>query len=187
MTSQFELLSTPIAGLHVLQRKPLIDTRGYLQRLFDAEALTVCGWQQAIAQVNHTMTLRRGSVRGMHLQLAPHAEMKLISCLRGEVWDVALDLRRNSPTFLQWHAQLLSADNKCSYVIPAGVAHGFQTMCDEVEMLYCHSAQYAPACEMGVNPVDPRLAIAWPLAITEMSDKDRQWRMLGGDFKGVEV
>lgn len=187
MTSRFDQLSTPIQGLMVLQRKPLADARGYLQRLFDADALAACGWHQAVAQVNHTLTLRRGSVRGMHVQRAPQAEMKLISCLRGAVWDVALDLRQNSPTFLQWHAQLLSAENHCAYLIPAGVAHGFQTMCDEVEMLYCHSAPYAPSCELGVNPLDARVAISWPLPVTEISDKDQQWPMLDGEFEGVIV
>ncbi|MFZ6846392.1 dTDP-4-dehydrorhamnose 3,5-epimerase family protein [Undibacterium sp. RuTC16W] len=187
MTLRFDLLSTPLAGLHLLQRKPLTDARGYLQRLFDAEELLACGWTQAIAQVNHTQTLHCGSVRGLHLQLPPQSEMKLITCLRGEVWDVAVDLRKKSPTFLHWHASLLSAENKRSYLIPAGFAHGFQALTDEVEMMYCHSAPYAPSCEMGLNPLDQALAITWPLAITEMSDKDRHWPMLESQFEGVSV
>lgn len=187
MTQRFDLIPQLLAGLHLLQRKPLADARGYLQRLFCAEELAGLGWTQPVAQVNHTYTLRKGSVRGLHLQLPPHAEMKLISCLRGEVWDVAVDLRKNSPTFLQWHAEILSAENQRSYLIPAGFAHGFQTLSDEVEMLYCHSQPYVPSCEMGLHVLDDSLAIKWPFAITEMSDKDRQWTRLDGSFQGVTV
>lgn len=163
------------------------DARGYLQRLFCSNELTEFGWTHAIAQINHTLTRRRGSVRGLHLQLPPHAEMKLITCLRGEVWDVAVDLRQHSDTFLQWHAVHLSADNQRSYLIPAGFAHGFQTLSDDVEMLYCHSAPYAPTCEMGVHALDERLAISWPLPIADMSDKDTNWVRLRPDFQGVSL
>lgn len=187
MTSQFHSSSTPIKGVHLVQRQAIHDARGYFQRLFDAEALLALGWCQPVAQVNHTFTQHAGSVRGMHLQRSPYTEIKLISCLRGEVWDVALDLRQNSPTFLHWHAQRLSAENQSALLIPAGVAHGFQTMCDDVEMLYCHSTAYVPSAELGVHPLDQAIKIEWPLAITEMSDKDRQWPMLSHDFNGVLV
>lgn len=187
MMQRFDALPTPMAGLHLLQRKPLSDARGFFQRLFCAEELAEFGWTEAVAQVNHTLTLSKGSVRGLHLQLAPHAEMKLITCLRGAVWDVALDVRKDSATFLQWHAEILSAENQRSYLIPPGFAHGFQTLCDDVEMLYCHSQPYAPSGERGLNVLDGRLAITWPLAIAGMSDKDRQWPMLDAGFEGVNV
>jgi len=111
-------------------------------------------------------------VRGLHYQKPPHAEAKLVSCIRGEVWDLVLDLRHGSATFLHWHAQRLSADNACALLIPQGFAHGFQALTDDAELLYCHSAAYAPECEAGLNPSDPRLAIAWPLPIADLSPRD---------------
>ncbi len=186
-SSRFECLATPIQGLHLLQRKPLGDKRGYFQRMFCADDLSDLGWQDSIAQINHTYTALRGSVRGMHSQLPPHTEMKLISCMKGEVWDVAVDLRADSPTFLTWHGVLLSSENQQSLLIPPGFAHGFQTLTDDVEMLYCHSKAYMPTSEWGCNPFDPRLAIRWPLPVTEISDKDRYCSMLSKDYQGIIV
>lgn len=187
ISGRFEFFTTPIRDLHLLQRKPLGDKRGYLQRLFCSDDLKELGWLEPIAQINHTYTALKGSVRGLHLQLSPNAEMKLISCMKGEVWDVAVDLRAGSSSFLCWHAVLLSQENHRSLLIPPGFAHGFQTMSDEVEMLYCHSKPYAPDCEMGVNPFDPRLAINWPLTLTEISEKDQAWPMLNTGFQGVFI
>lgn len=187
MTRRFNLLATPLPDLHVFQRQHLGDARGYLQRLFCADELASFGWTQAVAQINHTFTIKKGSVRGIHLQMQPHSETKLITCLRGEVWDVAVDLRADSLTFLQWHAELLSADNQRSYLIPPGFGHGFQTLTDEVEMVYCHSQSYIPASEMSINPFDANIGVTWPLIVTEMSDKDRNTAMLTKDFMGVEV
>jgi dTDP-4-dehydrorhamnose 3,5-epimerase len=113
--------------------------------------------------------------------------MKLVSCLRGEVWDVAVDLREGSPTFLQWHAERLSADNGVALLIPEGFAHGFQTLGDDVEMLYCHSAAYTSAAEGGLHPQDPRLGIAWPVAVTELSARDAGHPAITEEFKGVRV
>ena len=109
--SRLQIEDTPLAGLKRVRRARLGDARGFLARLFCADELRAAGWSAPLAQVNHTRTLQRGSVRGLHFQRAPHAEKKLVQCLRGEVWDVALDLRRGSPTFLQWHAETLSGEN----------------------------------------------------------------------------
>jgi dTDP-4-dehydrorhamnose 3,5-epimerase len=187
MTQRFDIVETELAGLRVIKRQTIGDARGYLQRLFCAEELTAAGWLAPVAQVNHTYTKRAGSVRGLHLQLPPFAEMKLITCMRGEVWDVAVDLRANSATFLKWHAVHLSAENKTSYLIPTGFAHGFQTLSDEVEMLYCHSQAYTPASEMGLNVLDNKLNVSWPIAITDMSEKDKNWPMLDDTFQGINV
>jgi dTDP-4-dehydrorhamnose 3,5-epimerase len=170
--SRFEIVDTPLAGLKLVRRQRLGDSRGFLSRLFCAEGLAAAGWSGPIAQINHTFTSRQGTVRGMHYQRPPHAEAKLVSCLRGEVWDVAVDLRAGSPTFLRWHAERLSADNGCALLIPQGFAHGFQTLSDDVELLYCHSAAYAAQAEAGLHPQDERMAIAWPLPITELSARD---------------
>jgi len=121
----------------------------------------------------------------MHFQRPPHAEIKLVNCLRGEVWDVAVDLRAGSPTFLRWHAERLSADNGCALLIPRGFAHGFQTLSDDVELLYCHSAAYAAQSEGGMHPQDERLGIAWPMPLTELSARDAGHARITETFTGI--
>lgn len=170
--SRFNLHSTPIAGLVAVDRLPLGDARGFLERLFCADDLAAVGWTGPIAQINHTFTAEPGTVRGLHYQRAPHAEIKLVSCLQGSVWDVAVDLRPGSPTYLQWHAEELSAHNHRALLIPPGCAHGFQTLTADVQMLYCHSQAYAPHSEGGLHPQDPRLGIAWPLPVHGLSPRD---------------
>lgn len=163
---------TPFSGLKRIQRQRLGDDRGFLSRLFCAQELEAVGWEKPLAQINHTHTARRGTVRGMHLQLPPHAEMKLVACLRGEIWDVVVDLRRNSATYLQWHAERLASDNDCALLIPEGFAHGFQALSDDVELLYCHSAAFAPEAECGLHVSDQRIGIAWPLPVQGLSARD---------------
>ena len=185
--TRFVITDTPLAGLRRIERLPLGDARGFLARLFCAEELAAAGWHQPIAQINHTHTEAAGTVRGLHYQLPPHAEMKLVSCLRGVVWDVAVDLRAGSPTFLQWHAELLSAENHRALLIPEGFAHGFQTQTNDVEMLYCHSNFYAPDHEAGLHPADPRLAVAWPLPVLGLSPRDAGRPMIDAQFEGVRL
>lgn len=184
MSTRFDLLDTPLSGLRILQRKPIGDGRGYLERLFCAEELLALVPGKHLAQINHTLTANRGTVRGLHFQRPPHAETKFVSCLRGEVFDVAVDLRHNSPTFLRWHAEVLSADNHKTLVIPEGFAHGFQTLTDDCEMLYFHTAAYQAEAEGGLNAQDFRLAIKWPLGVTILSDRDRSHPMLTNEFEG---
>ncbi|UAN03408.1 dTDP-4-dehydrorhamnose 3,5-epimerase family protein [Achromobacter mucicolens] len=181
------VLDTPISGLKVVQRHPRGDTRGFLARLFDASDLAACGWTGPVAQVNHTYTAQAGTLRGMHYQLPPFAEMKLVSCIRGVVWDVAIDLRQGSPTFLQWHAERLSADNGRALLIPKGFAHGFQTLSDDVEMLYCHSAPYAPQAEAGLHFQEARVGISWPAPPTLVSERDQQHPRLDAAYSGVAL
>lgn len=185
MTTRFEILSTDIGDLQVLQRKLVGDSRGYLERMFCAEELNGVLSGRQIVQVNHTLTAKRGTVRGLHYQHPPYAETKFVSCLRGEVFDVAVDLRNNSPTLLHWHAEVLSADNHKTFVIPAGFAHGFQALTDDCEMLYFHTAAYRPGAEGGLNAQDPRLAIQWPLPVAGLSPRDAEHPLLGDDFTGV--
>lgn len=190
--SRFTVHDLPLAGLKLpglklVERQRLGDHRGFLSRLFCAEELAEAGWSKPIAQINHTMTARKGTVRGLHFQHPPHAEMKLVSCIRGEVWDVAVDLRADSPSFLAWHAEILSAENGKALLIPEGFAHGFQALTADAELLYCHSAAYAPEAEGGLSPVDPALAIAWPLEISEMSERDLAHPLIGTGFVGVRL
>jgi dTDP-4-dehydrorhamnose 3,5-epimerase len=183
--SQFTVSDLPLAGLKLIVRQHLGDSRGFLSRLFCAEELAAAGWRKPIAQINHTHTARRGTVRGMHLQHPPHAEMKLVSCIRGEVWDVALDVRAESPTFLQWHAQCLSAENGLALLIPEGFAHGFQALTADVELLYCHSAAHNANAEVGLNPHDARLGINWPLPVNELSARDAGHALITAGFGGI--
>lgn len=181
--SIFTISDLPLAGLKLVARQQFDDNRGFFSRIFCMDELAQAGWEKPIAQINHTYTARRGMVRGLHYQRPPCEEMKCIICIRGKVWDVALDIRAGSPTFLDWHAEYLSAERHTGILIPEGFAHGFQTLTDDVEMLYCHSAPYSSDAEAGLNAQDPRLAIAWPLTISHMSVKDSNQPMLAESFR----
>lgn len=185
--SHFSITPTALAGLVRLDRQLLGDARGFLTRLFCAEELAAAGWDGPVAQANHTATAQQGTVRGMHFQHPPHAEVKLVTCVRGAVWDVAVDLRAGSPTFLQWHAEELSAENHRSLLIPKGFAHGFQTLTDDCELIYLHSTPYAPTFEAGLRADDPLLAIAWPLPIAQRSARDTQHPLLQAPWKGLTL
>jgi dTDP-4-dehydrorhamnose 3,5-epimerase len=182
---RFYFHPTPLEGLLVIQLKPIEDPRGFLRRFFCAEAFQKVGLRSPIAQINHTRTLNRGTVRGLHFQHPPDAECKIVSCLFGEVFDVAVDIRKGSPTFLKWHAEILSAHNHRSLLIPEGFAHGFQTLTENCEMLYLHSTPFRPLAEGALHVVDPKIGIAWPLAVTELSEKDRAHPFIGPDFEGI--
>lgn len=184
--NRFTVIDLPLPGLKRVERRRLGDARGFLSRLFCAQELAGAGWTEPVAQVNQTVTERCGTVRGMHFQHPPHAETKLVSCLRGAIWDVAVDLRAGSPTFLKWHAEELSAANGRALLIPKGFAHGFQTLVDDCELLYLHSEPYLATAEGGVNPRDPALAIAWPLGIAELSQRDAGHPLLAEDFTGLK-
>jgi|SRR5437867_9387534 len=185
MSPHFGIHPTPLPHVKLIERTRLVDSRGYLERLFCMNDLAEAGWKKPIAQINHTYTARRGILRGLHFQYPPHAEMKLVMCVKGEVFDVAVDLRAGSPAFLRFHAELLSEHNAKALLIPEGVAHGFQTLADHVEMLYLHSAPYVEEAEGGIYPLDPRLAISWPLEISEMSARDAKHPKLDAHFGGV--
>jgi dTDP-4-dehydrorhamnose 3,5-epimerase len=185
--SRFVLYPTPINGLQVIERQPICDARGYLERLFCQETLTSFLQGKTICQINRTLTQNRGTVRGLHFQYPPHAETKIVTCIKGQVWDVAVDLRKGSSTFLQHHAVLLSEDNHQSYLIPEGFAHGFQTLSPDCEMLYFHTADYKAEAEGPLNACDPRLAINWPEPITERSERDANHAMLTDDFYGIDL
>jgi dTDP-4-dehydrorhamnose 3,5-epimerase len=185
MSTRFTFHPTPLAGLIVIERHPIADERGLFERLFCIDELAAMNIQMPILQANRSVTAGKGTVRGMHFQYPPHAESKLITCLAGRVFDVAVDLRRGSSTFLRWHAEELSNDNHKSILIPAGFAHGLQTLEAGCELLYFHSVAYAAAAEGGIQPTDPRLGIAWPLPIADMSVRDRSHPALTGGFDGI--
>lgn len=185
--SRFEFIRTPLEGVTLVERKPVGDERGYLARLFCAGEFASLGLKRPICQINHTLTRRAGTLRGMHFQFPPSAETKIVACLKGEVFDVALDLRRGSKTFLNWHGERLSASNGRSLLIPEGFAHGFQALTDDCELLYLHTAPYRREAEGALNCVDPGLAIRWPLPVGELSDRDRSHPFIDAGFAGIEL
>jgi dTDP-4-dehydrorhamnose 3,5-epimerase len=187
MTGRFDISTVGIAGVSVVQRKPIGDERGYLERMFCLHELQSLIGDQRIVQINTTLTVKRGTVRGMHFQKQPHAEIKFVSCLRGAVFDVAVDVRQGSTTFLRWHGEVLSAQNRRTLVLPAGVAHGFQAMTEDCELIYFHTAAFDPVSEGGLHPQDPMLAIQWPEPITELSLRDSSHPPLAADFAGLIV
>jgi dTDP-4-dehydrorhamnose 3,5-epimerase len=185
MGTSLKIESTPIEGLVIAKSQPRSDHRGALMRCFCDDELSQVIGDRKVVQVNHSRTVQTGAIRGMHFQHSPYAEMKMVRCLKGRVWDVAVDLRCGSPTFLKWHATELTADNHQMFVIPEGFAHGFQVMEANSELLYLHTAHYHPSSEGGLRFDDPRLSIAWPLQPTDLSDRDRQHSFLTDSFLGL--
>lgn len=185
--SRLLVTALPLAGLQLVERARVGDSRGFFSRLFSAEELSVAGWRKSIVQINHSYTAKSGTVRGLHFQHAPHAEMKLVSCIRGAIWDVAVDLRAGSPTLLRWHAEELSAENCKALMIPEGFGHGFQALTDDCELVYLHSAAYTPESEGAVRHDDPRIAIPWPRPVTELSARDQAHPLLSPTFTGLPI
>lgn len=186
-TSRFDFHLTPLAGLFVVQRKRIADQRGFFCRFFCAEEFQEAGLKKPIAQINHTFTRNKGAVRGLHFQYPPYAEFKIVSCLRGEVLDVAVDIRKGSPTFLHWHGEILSASNQKSLLIPEGFAHGFQTLVEDCELIYLHSVPFYEHSEGAINIADQKIGIIWPIPITDISGRDLHHPFITDKFKGVEV
>ncbi len=185
--NRFDFHPTPLAGLSVVQRKPLDDQRGFFCRFFCAEEFQGYGFKKPLAQINHTHTVKKGAVRGLHFQYPPHAEFKIISCLRGEVYDIAVDIRKGSPTFLQWHGEIISASNLKSLLIPEGFAHGFQTLVEDCELIYLHSVPFNDHSEGAINIADPKIGVVWPMPITDISDRDLRHPFITEKFQAVEI
>ena len=178
---------TQLDGLVVATCSLRQDPRGSFARLFCEEELKTVFGDRKIVQINQSRTAAVGAVRGLHYQYPPFAEMKLVRCLRGRVWDVAVDLRRQSPTFLKWHAVELSPASNNLMIVPEGFAHGFQVLESDSELLYLHTSAYTPNSEGGLHCEDPGLAISWPLAISELSERDRLHLPLTTSFDGIAL
>jgi dTDP-4-dehydrorhamnose 3,5-epimerase len=178
---------TSLAGVVVVESQSFSDPRGFLMRLFCEKELSVFWGERKVVQINQSRTKSVGAVRGMHFQHPPYAEMKLVRCLRGKVWDVAVDLRGGSPTFLKWHAEELTPGNAKMMVIPEGCAHGFQVLEENSELLYLHTASYTPLAEGGVSYGDPKLDIRWPLPVNDLSLRDLAHAPITPDFSGIVV
>ena len=179
--------SIGIAGAMVVEGQAHTDHRGAFSRLFCERELAEVISDRHVVQINHSRTNTVGAVRGMHFQHPPHAEMKMVRCVRGRVWDVLVDLRAGSPTFLHWHAEELSPDTSRMLVIPEGCAHGFQVLEADSELLYLHTAFYTPPSEGALRYDDPLLAIPWPLPVTDLSERDKTHALLSNNFIGLDV
>jgi dTDP-4-dehydrorhamnose 3,5-epimerase len=170
-----KFLPTPLAGAYLIELEPRGDERGFFARVFCEREFAAAGLESGYVQVNNSLTAQRGTLRGMHYQLPPAAEVKLVRCIAGALHDVIVDLRPDSPTCGRWFGADLTAENRRMMYVPRGFAHGFLTLTDDVEALYLVSAFYAPEEERGVRFDDPRFAIDWPIAPSELSTKDRAW------------
>jgi dTDP-4-dehydrorhamnose 3,5-epimerase len=175
--------ATPLAGLWEIETTPHGDSRGRFTRIFCADELAGISAPLRFVQTNLSRTERCGTVRGLHFQRAPALESKLIRCLRGRVFDVAVDLRAGSASFGRWFGLELSQDNERQIFIPGGFAHGFQTLSDDAELLYQHTAPHSPDCEGGLLFSDPALAIDWPLPVTLVSARDNGLARLDRHFE----
>lgn len=185
MSKRFSFHLTSLEGLWVAERKAIQDQRGSFSRMFCADDFSDIGWNESIIQINQSTNRVKGTVRGLHYQHPPHTEMRIVYCMRGEVFDVAVDLRHNSDTFLCWHGEIISATNKRCMVIPAGYAHGFQTLDNECELIYLHTGRYNPETETGINILDPTIHIKWPLPVCCLSERDKKNPYIDDEYQGV--
>ena len=178
---------TEIKGLIVIEVVPFQDHRGKFYRVYCKNELKNIGYNKELVQINQSLTKKKGTIRGMHFQYPPKAETKIIKCLKGSIFDVVVDLRYKSTTFLYWHSETLTADNMKMLYIPEGFAHGFQTLEDNSELLYFHTESYSPDYESGIKYNDPKIGIKWPLEIADISVRDRGFKLLDNNFKGLNL
>ncbi len=178
---------TILKGSYIISLEPRMDSRGSFSRTFCKEEFSQIGHQKEWLQLNHSVTYKKGSIRGMHYQLPPYSEIKMVRCIVGAIHDVVIDLRKNSPTFLKAVGTELSAENKKMMYIPEGFAHGFQTLSDHCELIYHHTALYKPEIEAGIKYDDKKININWPLLPIEISERDQSHPLLNNDFKGLEL
>ncbi|MGY5810820.1 dTDP-4-dehydrorhamnose 3,5-epimerase [Rhizobium sp. LEGMi198b] len=182
-----KLTKTEIEGLFIAESTVIGDSRGTFSRVYCQNELAPAIGDRTICQANISMTAAVGAVRGMHYQHTPRSEMKIVRCIEGRVFDVAVDLRRGSPTFLQWHGVELSPGNRLAFVIPEGCAHGFQVLEESSRLLYLHTEFYSPEHEGGVRYNDPRVGIEWPLPPVHLSSRDVSHPLLDENFHGVDL
>lgn len=176
---------TILKGSFVIELEPFTDERGWFVRTFCKDEFSTIGHTKEWLQLNHSFTKQKGTIRGMHYQLPPFSEIKLVRCIAGAVYDVIIDLRKTSSTFLQYYGLEISAANKKMIYIPEGFAHGFQALSNDCELNYHHTAFYTPGAEGGIKYNDPLVNINWPLPIINISAKDSGYTALKANFKGL--
>jgi dTDP-4-dehydrorhamnose 3,5-epimerase len=182
-----QFLKTPILGLFVIQLDVFEDERGFFARSFCKNEFKKIGFEKEFVQINHSFNKNKGTIRGMHFQRPPHTETKLIRCIEGSVYDVAVDLRKNSPTYLNYFGLELSSKNLKSILIPDGLAHGFQTLEDNSALIYHHTNFYTPNAEDGVRYNDSRLNISWKLPPININNKDLSYPLINQNFESISI
>ncbi|MFX0000783.1 MAG: dTDP-4-dehydrorhamnose 3,5-epimerase [Candidatus Hodarchaeota archaeon] len=180
-----KFLETKLKDLYIIKPEPFEDNRGKFYRVFCKDELIEINHNKEIVNINISITKEKGAIRGMHFQYPPKSEIKIVTCIAGSVFDVAIDLRKNSSTFLQWLGEILSADNMKLLYIPEGFAHGFQVLEENSKIIYFVSEFYSPEHEGGIRYNDPKVNIEWPLEVKTISDKDRNLPLLDVNFKGI--
>jgi dTDP-4-dehydrorhamnose 3,5-epimerase len=171
---------TMFRGVWLVHLEPARDSRGYFARTFCVDEFASRELETNFPQHSMSFTAYKGTVRGLHYQREPHSEAKVVRCLKGVIWDVLIDIRPESPTYLRWQQFELSSENGHQLYVPAGCAHGYQTLCDDVEVNYLISVPYAPQSASGIRYNDPTFGITWPLPVTEISEKDVHWPNFSG-------
>ena len=184
---QFVIQNLNLLGTKKIKKKKYQDKRGYLSRVFCYEELKKNKINFNIKQINITLTKKKGTIRGLHFQLPPHSEIKMVSCIKGKIFDVIVDLRKNSKTFLKTYSEILSEKNQKSLIVPKGFAHGFQALEDNCEILYFHSENYNSDYEDGIKYNDPQLSIKWPKNTTNISKRDDNFKLILENFKGLKI
>ena len=182
---QFTPLS--LKGAYTIELEPRGDERGRFTRLFCARELAQIGHAKPIVNVNHSYTQKKGTIRGMHFQYPPDCEIKIVKCIRGAIWDCIVDIRKDSPTFLKWEGVELTDSNNRMIYVPEGFAHSFQSLTDDVEIVYFVSNFYAANNEGGLRFDDPMLNIEWQREVTEVSARDREHPLLNDAFEGMDM
>jgi len=180
-----KFIETPLKGLYVIEPRKIEDERGLFTRTFCKREFAEIGFEKEFVQYNHSFNLKKGTTRGMHYQYKPFSETKLIRCVQGKVFDVAVDIRQGSSTFLQYFGVELSQDNMVSMFIPEGFAHGFQTLEDNSSLIYHHSEYYTLEADAGIRHNDEALNIIWPLSTVILSEKDKYYPLLTENFIGL--
>jgi dTDP-4-dehydrorhamnose 3,5-epimerase len=170
-----KFIATELSGVYLIEPELHADDRGSFARTFCEEEFGDAGIEFCVVQANTSFNKLAGTLRGMHYQLPPHAEAKVVRCTRGALHDVVIDLRSESPTFCRWIAAELNAENNTEMLVPQGCAHGFQTLADNTEVSYLMSERYVPESASGVRYDDPAFGVEWPLAISFVADRDRSW------------
>ena len=180
-----KFVSTDLEGLYIFQAEPFEDSRGNFYRFYCQNELKEIGHTKNIIQMNLSLTKHKGSIRGLHFQYPPKAEIKLVKCVTGKIFDVAVDLRKDSTTYLKWHCEILSSENMKTIYIPEGFAHGFQTMEDNCDVLYLHTEFYSSELESGIRYNEPKVDIKWPLPLSEISERDKEHKLIDESFDGI--
>jgi dTDP-4-dehydrorhamnose 3,5-epimerase len=178
---------TPLSGSFVIDLEIFSDDRGWFARTFCKNEFEQIGHTKEWVQLNHSVTYEKGSIRGMHFQYMPYSEIKMVRCIAGAIFDVIIDLRSGSPTFLQWFGTELSSVNKKMFYMPEGFAHGFQTLTADCELIYHHTSFYAPGAEGGIKYDDKKIGINWKLPVTEVSERDKNHPWLNESFTGIKL